>query len=204
MRALGKDRRCSKQTNPALKTYKFLPKKSRIKNILVTFKPKGTKEDRLVKLRARMNKLFPGETKIFKKRVKPLRTEKITFIREYNSVLSDISIINYGIFYWDGKHRILQPATNSSKLVWAFSALVSVLLLFAYTSAMILSDYVDVSKLEIRNLAVISSDEIIILAQVYMLALELNSFYFNSQIIESINAKLQLQEYASKCFSEPY
>ncbi|CAG7721458.1 unnamed protein product [Allacma fusca] len=121
-------------------------------------------------------------------------TERLNFRREYYSIFRAMAIVNYGVFSWNVDTQRIFPSEIYRKTIWNSFALTSAGFGFVYTFAILSSDYVDLSKLEIHNLSVVAPDILQIFAIIYVFVLDLNLHCFNSNIIESINAILELDE----------
>ncbi|CAG7690798.1 unnamed protein product [Allacma fusca] len=65
------------------------------------------------------------------------------------------------------------------------------------------SDYVDINKLEIHNLEVISADMVAILVHLNQFVMDFSLYKFNVEITQFVNAMLNLEEYGQLRFCWP-
>ncbi|CAG7709877.1 unnamed protein product [Allacma fusca] len=117
------------------------------------------------------------------------------FLKEYYSILRAMSVVNYGVFTWEEGRRRLFPASVYAKIVQNVFSVISVGLGLVYTYAMLSSDYVDINKLEIHNLAVLSADMVVVLVHLNQFVVDFSLYKFNAEITQCVNAMLNLEEY---------
>ncbi|CAG7732520.1 unnamed protein product [Allacma fusca] len=154
------------------------------------------------KIRDILNSVADRGRRLFQKRAERGSDKKKenAFYREFDSLLTDMSIVNYGTFYWDRKCQRLGPTTGTSKFIWSVVTCICASIMISYILALFHSKYMDVSSLEIRNMTVVSSDVLFIIVQLFMLALDVNLLYFNTQIIQYVNALMALNKHGRKEF----